>query len=113
MVALPGAARGWAADRPGRRAAGLARAGVGNDLAVADRLVGDGQLEDSVEDQAAAARAATVEAEHKLVEIGGQVRLIDRALVGAKQPALASEETLCTPGSSLEASWPDAPFSGS
>ena len=59
--------------------------GVCDQLAKAHRVVGDGQLEHAEEDQAAAARAAAVEAERELVEVGGQVRLIDRPLVGAQQ----------------------------
>lgn len=32
---------------------------------------------------------ASVEAEHELIQIAEQMRIIDRALVGAQQPALA------------------------
>ena len=42
-------------------------------MAVSDRLVAHGELENPVEDQTAAAGAATVEAEHELVEVAGQV----------------------------------------
>jgi hypothetical protein len=68
----------------GRRAG----SGVGDEVAVADGVVGGGELEHAVENEAAAARAAAVEAEHELVEVAGQVRRVDRALVGAQQPAL-------------------------
>jgi len=50
--------------------------------------VAHGQFEQAIEDQAAAARAAAVEAEDELVEVAGQVGLVDGALVGAQQPAL-------------------------
>jgi len=48
---------------------------VGDQLAVAHGVVVDGKLEDPVEQQAAASRAAAVEAEHTLVdsfELGGE-----------------------------------------
>ena len=55
---------------------------------VADRVVPHGQREHPVEHQAAAARAATVEAEHELVHVAGQVVLLDRALMSAQEPPL-------------------------
>ena len=61
--------------------------GVEDEVAVADGFVANGELEDPVEDQASAAGGAAVEAEHELVEVALQVRLVDRALVGAEQPA--------------------------
>ncbi len=51
-------------------------------------VVAGGEFEHAVEQQPAAAGTAAVEAERELVEVAGQVRLVDRALVGAQQPAL-------------------------
>jgi len=59
---------------------------VGDQVAVAHGVVVDGELEDPVEQQAAAGRAAAVEAEHELVEVVGQVGVVDGALMGAQQP---------------------------
>ena len=47
----------------------------------------DGEFEDSVEEQASAARAAAVETEDELVEILIEVIGLDRALVRAEQPS--------------------------
>jgi len=44
---------------------------------VADRVVAGGEFQQPVEHQAAAAGAAAVETERELVEVPGQVRLID------------------------------------
>ncbi len=57
----------------------------GDEVLVADRWVADGELEDPVEQQAAAAGAAPVEAEHELVHVAGQVGGFRRALMGAQQ----------------------------
>src|SRR6266511_6140020 len=48
----------------------------------------DGLLEQAVEEQAAAARAATVEAEDELVEVEVELPLAHSSLMGAEQPAL-------------------------
>ena len=45
----------------------------------------DGVLEDPVEQQSAAVGATAVEAEHELVEVVGQVGVVDGALVGGEQ----------------------------
>jgi hypothetical protein len=50
------------------------------------------QLEQPVEHQAAASRAAPVEPEYELVQVALQVRLLDRALVGAQQPSLGQRD---------------------
>ena len=55
---------------------------------VADWLVDDRELEHPVEQQAAASRAATVEAEDELVEVARQMGVLDGALVGAEEPPL-------------------------
>src|SRR3954447_19566061 len=61
---------------------------VEHEVAVAHRLVRDGELENAVEDQPAAARAAAVEAEDELVEGVGQGGVVRGALVGAEPPPL-------------------------
>jgi hypothetical protein len=48
---------------------------AGEQVLEADRVVPGGQLQDPVEDHAAAGRAAPVEPEHELIQVGGQVRL--------------------------------------
>jgi hypothetical protein len=87
-----------AARRPMRSGA---RPGVGDQVAVAHRVVGGGELEHAVEDEPAAARAAAVEVEHELVEVAGQVRRVDRALVGAQQPPLGQRGDLVHAGEQL------------
>ena len=86
----------------------LPRLPAGGDVAVARRIVTGGELEQPVEDQPAAPRAAPVESEHELVQVALQVCFLDRALVGAQQPRLASEATRCTAGSSSPGSSPRA-----
>ena len=91
----PPRSTGGGALQAGRMAAGLGRRrrhcfglGVHHEVSVADGPVADGELEDPVEHQAAAAGSATVEAEHELVEVAGQMGGVHRALVGAQQPPL-------------------------
>jgi hypothetical protein len=43
------------------------RSRVGDEVAVAHGIVLDGELQDAVEDESAAARSAAIEAEHELV----------------------------------------------
>jgi hypothetical protein len=62
--------------------------GVGDQVAVAHRVVIDGELKYPMEEQPAATGVASIEAEHELVEVVGQVRVVDGALVGAQQPPL-------------------------
>ena len=59
-----------------------------NDVAVPHRIVTGGELEQPVEDQAAASRAAPVEAEHELIQVTLQMRFLDRALMRTQQPPL-------------------------
>jgi len=59
-----------------------ARLLAGEEALEADWLVPGGQLQHAVEQQAAASRAAPVEAEDELIQVGGQMRLIHRSLVG-------------------------------
>src|ERR1039458_2647479 len=76
----------WMSARRWRGRGDLSWALTGDDVAVADRVVADGELEHPVEDEPAALRAAAVEAEHELVQVALQVRLVDRALMGAQKP---------------------------
>src|SRR5260370_31670673 len=66
---------------------------AGDQAAVADGIVGDGEFEDPVEQQSPVARPAAVEAEYELGAVAGQVRVAHRALVGAEQPALGRGAT--------------------
>jgi hypothetical protein len=68
----------------GRRWRGLLGLGVGDEVAVADRIVADRELQDAVEDHASAGGGATVEPEGELVEVALQVGLVDGPLVGAQ-----------------------------
>ena len=61
---------------------------VDDGVPIAHGFVGDDDLDDAVEDEPAAAGGAAVGAEHELVEVGLQVRLVDRSLVGAEPAAL-------------------------
>ena len=71
--------------RGGCRLLGL---GIGDQVAIAHRSVGDGEFEYAVKDQAPAARSPSIEAENELVEVALQVRRLNRALMGAEQPPL-------------------------
>jgi len=74
---------------------------VGDQLAVAHRLVGDGEFEHPVEEDASAARAASVEPEDELVEVALQVRLVDRTLMRAQQPGRRRAELTTKVGATL------------
>src|SRR5215470_16312803 len=74
---------------------------VSDQVPVAHRIVADGELEHAVEDQAPAAGSAPVEAEAELVQVALQVRVLDRALVGAQQPALGQGGDPVHPGQQL------------
>src|SRR5580700_7128334 len=90
----PGPGRPWPLDA--RRVAWLGRRngrlrlvlGLGDQVPVPHRIVPGGELEHAVEDQAPAAGPAPVEAEAELVQVALQVLVLDRALMGAQQPAL-------------------------
>ena len=71
--------------RGGCRLLGL---GIGDQVAIAHRSVGDGEFEYAVKDPAPAARSPSIEAENELVEVALQVRRLNRALMGAEQPPL-------------------------
>jgi hypothetical protein len=63
--------------------------------------VADGELEHAVEDQAPAAGPAPVEAEAEFVQVALQVLVLDRALMGAQQPALGQGRDPVHPGQQL------------
>src|SRR5512144_37756 len=67
----------------GRRQLLAAAAGVGDQRAVGARWRVDGLLEEPVEQHPARSRAAAVEAERELVQVGLQVRGPDTTLVGS------------------------------
>src|SRR5664280_1971978 len=98
----------WVATASRRDRLGPLGLRVDDEVAVADRLVPDGELEDAVEHHAAAVRSAAVEAEGELVEVALQVGLVDRALVGAQQPALGEGGDAVYPGRSAPGSSPRA-----
>ena len=50
---------------------------AGKQVLEADRIMASGQLHHPVEHHAAAGRTAPVEPEDELIQVGGQVRLID------------------------------------
>ena len=57
-------------------------------MAVAHRIVVDGELEHPIEEKPAASRASAIETEDKLVEIALQVSVIEAPLVRSQVPAL-------------------------
>lgn len=88
-LSCPWSVHAWRVAPSSRRGGwGLLRLRVGYQVATADRVVGDGELEHAVEDHASAARSTSVEAEDELVEVALEVRLVDRTLMGAQQPSL-------------------------
>src|SRR6266568_1229585 len=78
----------WVSVRGRRGGRDLSWPLTGDDVVVAPRAVADGQFEHPVEDEPAALRAAAVDAEHELVQVALQMRLVDRALMGAEEPPL-------------------------
>ena len=81
----------------------------GDEILVAHRVVGDGKFEHPIEHHPPAARAAAVEAEHELIQVAGQVRLVRRALVGAQQPPLGQRDNLVHGGQQLSGILPAGP----
>ena len=81
----------------------------GDEILVAHRVVGDGKFEHPIEHHPTAARAAAVEAEHELIQVAGQVRLVHRALVGAQQPPLGQRDNLVHGGQQLSGILPAGP----
>lgn len=82
--------------------------GVGDQVPVPHRIMADGELEHAVEDQAPTAGPAPVEAEAELVQVVLQVLVLDRALVGAQQPALGQGGDPVDPGQQLAGVLPAA-----
>ena len=60
----------------------------GDEILVAHRIRNDGQFEHPIEHHPAATGTAVVEAEHELIEVAGQVRVVHRTLMGTQQPPL-------------------------
>lgn len=89
-------------QRRGRYCPGPA---AGDDVSVAHRVVADCEFEYSVEHHPATPGVASVEAEHELVQVAGQMRVIDRALVGSQKPSLGQRGEA---GSSSPGSFPRA-----
>ena len=75
--------------------------GLSDQVPVPHWIVADGELEYAVEDQAPAAGPAPVEAEAEFVQVALQVLVLDRALVGAQQPALGQGGDPVDPGQQL------------
>ena len=93
----------------GRRGGWLRLAlGVSDQVPVPHRIVADGEFEYAVEDQPPTAGPAPVEAEAELVQVALQVLVLDRALVGAQQPALGQGGDPVDPGKQLAGSSPRA-----
>jgi hypothetical protein len=74
---------------------------VSNQVPVSHRIVAYGEFEHAAEHHSPAAGPAPVEAEAELVQIALQVRVLDRALAGAQQPALGQEGDPVHPGQQL------------
>ena len=64
----------------------LLRGRAGNELAIAHRVVVNGQLEHPVEEKPTTRRSPAIEPEGELVEVGRQVLGVHAALVGAEKP---------------------------
>jgi hypothetical protein len=66
---------------------------------VSHRRVPNGKLKQSVEHHASAAGVTPTNAEHELVEVVVQMRVVDRALVGAESPPLGQR------GDTMHSGW--------
>lgn len=75
------------ADRRRDRRSGL-WSGIGNELAVALRIVVGGEFEHPIEDKSPASRASPVEMEDQLVEIALEVSVVEAPRVRSEVPAL-------------------------
>lgn len=90
----PRTVRRLAVDAPGlpvnawRRRWYLPGPPTGDDVAVSHRVVTDREFEYPIEHHPATPRAATVETKYKLVQVAEKMRVINRALMGSKQPPL-------------------------
>ena len=66
----------------------LLRLWVGNELSVAHRIVVDGELEQSVEEEPSARRGSVIETEDPLVEVIRQMSRAKAILMIAREPPL-------------------------
>ena len=64
-----------------------------DEVLVAHRVVGDGEFEHPKEDHPPATGTPTIEAEHELVEVAGQVRVVRGALIVPRSHRFTSEAT--------------------
>jgi len=71
-----------------RRRRYLSGALPGDEILVTHRLMGDSELKHPVEHHPATLRSTTIEAEHELIQVSGQVGMVHCALVRAQQPSL-------------------------
>ena len=71
---------------------------AGDEVMVAHGVVGDCEFENPKEQHSPAARTPTIEAEHELVEVAGQVCVVRRPLMGAEQPPLGQRDDLVNGG---------------
>ena len=74
---------------------------VDDEVSITNRLMGDGELENTVEEKSAAARTAAVEPEHELVEVLPQMIGLDGSLVGPEQPSLRQRSHVVDAGHQL------------
>lgn len=73
---------------PRRHGWHLLRLGVGDELSVAHRIVVDGELEQSVEEEPSARRASAIEAEDRVVEVILEMSVVEATLMRAREPPL-------------------------
>jgi hypothetical protein len=73
---------------PRRHGWHLFRLRVGDELSVAHRVVVNSELEQSVEQEPSARRAAAIEAEDELVEEIREMRVVEATLMSAREPPL-------------------------
>ncbi len=93
----------WVPTRLRRRGRHSPRPLRGDEILVAHGVVGDGEFEHPIGHHPAAAGAAAVEAEHELIQVAGQVRVVHRALVRAQQPPLGQRDNLGMPSRCAQA----------
>ena len=79
----------------------LPRSSTGDELLIAQRLVDHGQLEHTIEQHAAAAGTAAVEAKHELVEVVAHVDTVGGPLMRSQQPPLGQRDDAVYGGQQL------------
>ena len=82
---------------------------AGDDVLVSDRGVANGEFEHAIEQKPSATGRPPIEAEHELVEVVGQVRLIARTLVSTEQPPLRERGDAMYAGQQLPRVFPTSP----